>query len=105
MTVIGNAVFQVQIDQGLVRDAHHFGLLLEVINGIAVNVNGDLFFQRLGVGVLPCIAEIVLFEHNTDLTFHIYIIIISQVFQTQKAPEGGRGSALRGMLKKILLVF
>ena len=49
MTVIGNAVFQVQIDQGLVRNAHHFGLLLEVINGIAVNVNGDLFFQRLGI--------------------------------------------------------
>lgn len=47
MTVIGNAVFQVQIDQGLVRDTHHFGLLLEVINGIAVNVNGDLFFSAL----------------------------------------------------------
>ena len=29
MTVIGNAVFQVQIDQGLVRDTHHFGLLKE----------------------------------------------------------------------------
>ena len=76
MTVIGNAVYQVQIDQGLVRDAHHFGLLLEVINCIAVNVNGDLFFQRLGLVVLPCIAEIVLLEHNTDLTFYIYIIII-----------------------------
>ena len=76
MTVIGNAVLQVQIDQGLVRDAHHFGLLLKVINGIAVNVNGDLFFQRLGIGILSCIAEILLFEHNTDLTFHIYIIII-----------------------------
>ena len=48
--VIG-AVSQIEVDQGLIGDAFCVGQRLEVVDGAAVDVDGDLLFQPVRVGV------------------------------------------------------
>lgn len=48
--VIGT-VSQIEVDQGLIGDAFCVGQRLEVVDGAAVDVDGDLLFQPVRVGI------------------------------------------------------
>ena len=50
--VIGT-VSQIKVDQGLIGDAFSFSQGLEVVDGAAIDVDGDLLLQPAGIGVLP----------------------------------------------------
>lgn len=52
--VIG-AVSQVKIDQGLIGDAFRFSQGLEVVDGAAIDIDGDLLLQPARIGVFPWI--------------------------------------------------
>ena len=64
LALVGGTVTQIQVNERLVGNAYLFGLRLEVVNGIVINVDGDLFFQNLGVRVLPGIRKIIFCTHN-----------------------------------------
>lgn len=64
-SVIG-AVSQVEIDQGLIGDSFDFSQRLEVINGAAIDVDGDLLLQPARIGVFSWIqfADVIFVSHN-----------------------------------------
>ena len=63
--VIGT-VSQIEVDQGLIGDTFGVGQRLEVVDGAAVDVDGDLLFQSVHVGVFSWIQLIdVIFISHT----------------------------------------
>ena len=70
MAVICYAVLQIQVDKCLIGNADGLRLAFKVVDCAAVNVDGDLFFQRFGIRVFLGVAEIVFVEHGANLTFH-----------------------------------
>ena len=70
LTLIGGAVAQIQVDEGLLGDAYLLRLCFEIIDGVAVEVDGDLLFQNFGVGVFLSFGKIVFCTHGDGLTFH-----------------------------------
>ena len=63
--VIGT-VSQIEVDQGLIGDAFGVGQRLEVVDGAAVDIDGDLLFQPVRVGVFSWIQLIdVIFISHT----------------------------------------
>ena len=63
--VIGT-VSQIEVDQGLIGDAFCVGQRLEVVDGVAVDVDGDLLFQPVRVGVFSWIqlADVIFISHT-----------------------------------------
>lgn len=59
--VIGT-VSQIEVDQGLIGDAFCVGQRLEVVDGAAVNVDGDLLFQPVRVGVFLGFSSLMLYS-------------------------------------------
>lgn len=59
--VIG-AVSQIEVDQGLIGDAFCVGQRLEVVDGAAVDVDGDLLFQPVRVGVFLGFSSLMLYS-------------------------------------------
>ena len=53
-----------KVDKRLVGNAYLFGLRFEVVDGVVINVDGDMHFQNLGVRVLPGIRKIIFCTHN-----------------------------------------
>ena len=51
LSSVVSAVSQVKVDQGLIRDSFGFGQGLEVVDGAAIDVDGDLLLQAVCVGV------------------------------------------------------
>ena len=46
MPSVVSTVSQVKVDQGLIREAFCFGQGLEVVDGAAIDVDGDLLLQQ-----------------------------------------------------------
>lgn len=115
--VIGT-VSQIEVDQGLIGDAFCVGQRLEVVDGAAVDVDGDLLFQPVRVGIFSWIQfiDVIFISHtitsnsikiNTLLgfgcllcrsTLNVSIIILyiqNNYFQENKTAET-RCSALLG---------
>ena len=63
--VIG-AVSQIEVDQGLIGDAFCVGQRLEVVDGAAVDVDGDLLFQPVRVGVFSWVqlTDVIFISHT-----------------------------------------
>ena len=64
LALVGGTVTQIQVNERLVGNAYLFGLRFELVNGIVINVDGDLFFQNLGVRILLRIGEIIFCTHG-----------------------------------------
>ena len=58
LPVVIGTVSQIEVDQGLIGDAFCVGQRLEVVDGAAVDVDGDLLFQSVHVGVFSWIQRI-----------------------------------------------
>ena len=63
--VIGT-VSQIEVDQGLIGDAFCVGQRLEVVDGAAVDVDGDLLFQPVRVGVFSWVqlTDVIFISHT-----------------------------------------
>lgn len=59
--VIGT-VSQIEVDQGLIGDAFCVGQRLEVVDGAAVDVDGDLLFQPVRVGIFLGFSSLMLYS-------------------------------------------
>lgn len=55
LPVVIGTVSQIEVDQGLIGDAFCVGQRLEVVDGAAVDVDGDLLFQPVRVGIFSWI--------------------------------------------------
>ena len=66
LALVVGAVSQIKVDQGLIRDSFGFGQGLEVVDGAAIDVDGDLLLQPARIGVLSRIqfADVVFISHN-----------------------------------------
>ena len=63
--VIGT-VSQIEVDQGLIGDAFCVGQRLEVVDGAAVDVDGDLLFQATCIGIFSRVQfpDIIFISHK-----------------------------------------
>ena len=63
--VIGT-VSQIEVDQGLIGDAFCVGQRLEVVDGAAVDVDGNLLFQPVRVGVFSWVqlTDVIFISHT-----------------------------------------
>ena len=61
------AVGQIQINQGLVRNTGTCGHFLEIVNGIRINIDRNLFLQPFGIWILFCLGKIIFISHDTHL--------------------------------------
>ena len=63
--VIGT-VSQIEVDQGLIGDAFCVGQRLEVVDGAAVDVDGDLLFQPVRVRIFSWIqlTDVIFISHT-----------------------------------------
>lgn len=63
--VIG-AVSQIEVDQGLIGDTFGVSQRLEVVDGAAVDVDGDLLFQPVRVGVFSWVqlTDVIFISHT-----------------------------------------
>ena len=59
--VIGT-VSQIEVDQGLIGDAFCVGQRLEVVDGAAVDVDGDLLFQPVRVWIFLGFSSLMLYS-------------------------------------------
>lgn len=66
LPVVIGTVSQIEVDQGLIGDAFCVGQRLEVVDGAAVDVDGDLLFQPVRVGVFSWIqlADVIFISHT-----------------------------------------
>ena len=89
LPLILRTISQIQIDQCLVRDSGGSCLLLEIINGFHIQIDGDLPLRLLRIRIRPCIGEIVFFLQNqiTSQSQYNYHIIIRQASFPQKSPD------------------
>lgn len=67
--VIGT-VSQIEVDQSLIGDAFCVGQRLEVVDGAAVDVDGDLLFQPVRVWIFSWIqfADVIFISHTITIT-------------------------------------
>ena len=65
MTLVDGAVPQIQVDQRLIGDTRRLGLCLEIVDGAAVNVDGDLPLSPCGAWISPWIQafDVVFVSH------------------------------------------
>ena len=63
--VIGT-VSQIEVDQGLIGDAFCVGQRLEVVDGASVDVDGELLFQPVRVGVFSWVqlTDVIFISHT-----------------------------------------
>ena len=61
---VPHAIRQIQVNQRLIGDAGGSRLPLEVLNGIDIQIDGDLAFQLLDIRIGPRIGEIILVSHS-----------------------------------------
>lgn len=66
LTPVVGTVSQIKVDQGLIRDSFGFSQGLEVVDGTAIDVDGDLLLQPARIGVLSRIqfTDVVFISHN-----------------------------------------
>jgi hypothetical protein len=64
--VVIGTVSQIEVDQGLIGDAFCVGQRLEVVDGAAVNVDGDLLFQPVRVGIFSWVqlTDVIFISHT-----------------------------------------
>ena len=55
LPVVIGTVSQIEVNQGLIGDAFGVGQRLEVVDGAAVDIDGNLLFQPVRVGVFSWI--------------------------------------------------
>lgn len=63
LLLIGRAVSEVQVDKALVRNARFLGHPFEVGDRTLVEADRHRLLELRGIGVLPGVAEIVVFAH------------------------------------------
>ena len=63
LTLLLCAVGKIEVDQCLIRDSRLFGQRFEVLDGVAVEVDGDLAFQFFDIGIFCRLRKIVFFQH------------------------------------------
>lgn len=63
--VIGT-VSQIEVNQGLIGDAFGGGQRLEVVDGAAVDIDGNLLFQPVRIGIFSWIqlADVIFISHT-----------------------------------------
>lgn len=63
--VIGT-VSQIEVNQGLIGDAFGVGQRLEVVDGAAVDIDGNLLFQPVRIGIFSWIqlADVIFISHT-----------------------------------------
>ena len=61
--MISNTVIEIEIDQRLIRDPGGSSHRLEIIDGIHIDVDRDLFLQPFGIRVLHGVLEIIFISH------------------------------------------
>lgn len=66
LPVVIGTVSQIEVDQGLIGDAFCVGQRLEVVDGAAVDVDGDLLFQPVRVWIFSWIqfADVIFISHT-----------------------------------------
>lgn len=66
LTTVVGTVSQVKVDQGLIGDSLSISQRLEVVDGAAIDVDGDLLLQPAHIGILSRIqfADVVFISHN-----------------------------------------
>ena len=60
-------VGEVKVDECLIGNAGAVGFLTEIVDRIAVNINCDLLFQLLCIGIPFGSGKIIFFSHNDHL--------------------------------------
>ena len=66
LPVVIGTVSQIEVDQSLIGDAFCVGQRLEVVDGAAVDVDGDLLFQPVRVWIFSWIqfADVIFISHT-----------------------------------------
>ena len=72
------AISEIQIYQTLVRDALPLRHLLEILDSVLVEPNGDLLFKLRGIRIGLGVSEVIVITH--DGTSHIVFFRASQLF-------------------------
>ena len=67
LAFLRGTIRQIGIDQLLIGDARGDGLRLEVVDHLAIEIDGDLLFQLLGIGILASSRKIIFFSHAAHL--------------------------------------
>lgn len=62
LPVVIGTVSQIEVDQGLIGDAFCVGQRLEVVDGAAVDVDGDLLFQPVRVWIFLGFSSLMLYS-------------------------------------------
>lgn len=70
LPVVIGTVSQIEVDQSLIGDAFCVGQRLEVVDGAAVDVDGDLLFQPVRVWIFSWIqfADVIFISHTITIT-------------------------------------
>ena len=66
LPVVIGTVSQIEVNQGLIGDAFGVGQRLEVVDGAAVDIDGNLLFQPVRVGIFSWIqlADVIFISHT-----------------------------------------
>ena len=66
LPVVIGTVSQIEVDQGLIGDAFCVGQSLEVVDGAAVDIDGNLLFQPVRIGIFSWIqlADVIFISHT-----------------------------------------
>jgi hypothetical protein len=89
LLLVMNAVAQVHVHQILIRNTRVLRQLLEIVNGLGLDADGNLFLQHSAVGVFFGLAEVVFFPHGNNS---------STPFKTASA----KNSVVAGSIKRIV---
>jgi len=68
----GGTISQVEIDQGLIRDADLLCEILEVADRALIHSERDLTLELPRIGVLLCLRKIVFFSHGNHLSQYCF---------------------------------
>ena len=66
LPVVIGTVSQIEVNQGLIGDAFGVGQRLEVVDGAAVDIDGNLLFQPVRIGIFSWIqlADVIFISHT-----------------------------------------
>ena len=83
--VIG-AIPQIEVDQGLVWNAFFVSQGFEVVDGAAIDVDGDLLFQTVCIGIFSGVqlVDIVFVSHKYHLKYRqdkLAVLVLLHVLQ------------------------
>ena len=74
LTLVLGAIGKIEVDKRLVWDTGLLRHSLEIVDGIAVQIDRDLLFHCLGIGIANPSGKIIFFSHNSSPAFKLVIL-------------------------------